>query len=43
MTEADRPNLMPFLLDASRAYATLGEIRTAMVDVYGEYREPAVF
>ncbi len=40
---ADRQNLMPFLIDASRAYATLGEIREAMVGVYGEYREPAVF
>jgi methylmalonyl-CoA mutase, N-terminal domain len=42
--EADpRPNFMPLLLDASKAYATLGEIRTAMVAVYGEYREPAIF
>ncbi len=40
---ADRPNMMPFLLDASRAYCTLGEIREAMVQVHGEYREPAVF
>jgi methylmalonyl-CoA mutase N-terminal domain/subunit len=39
----ERPNLMPLLLDASRAYCTLGEIRTAMVQVHGEYREPAVF
>jgi methylmalonyl-CoA mutase N-terminal domain/subunit len=38
-----RPNMMPFLLDASRAYCTLGEIRQAMVQVHGEYREPAVF
>ncbi len=43
LTGADRQNLMPLLVDASRAYATLGEIRVAMVDVYGEYREPAVF
>jgi methylmalonyl-CoA mutase N-terminal domain/subunit len=39
----DRPNMMPLLLDCSRAYCTLGEIRHAMVSVYGEYREPAVF
>ena len=38
-----RPNLMPALIDASRAYCTLGEIREAMVQVHGEYREPAVF
>ena len=36
-------NLMPYLMEAARAYATLGEIREAMVKVYGEYREPAIF
>ncbi len=40
---ADRQNLMPFLIEASKVYASLGEIREAMVGVYGEYREPAVF
>ena len=40
---SDRQNLMPFILDATRAYATLGELREAMAAVYGEYREPAVF
>ena len=40
---AGRPNMMPFLLDCSRAYCTLGEVREAMVQVHGEYREPAVF
>jgi methylmalonyl-CoA mutase N-terminal domain/subunit len=39
----ERPNFMPLLIDASRAYCSLGEIREAMVQVYGEYREPAVF
>jgi methylmalonyl-CoA mutase N-terminal domain/subunit len=36
-------NLMPFLIAAAHSYATLGEIREAMVKVYGEYREPALF
>ncbi|MBI4393509.1 MAG: methylmalonyl-CoA mutase family protein [Euryarchaeota archaeon] len=36
-------NLVPFILDAARAYCTIGEIRTAMVKVFGEYREPAIF
>ena len=36
-------NLMPRLIAAAHAYATLGEIREAMVKVYGEYREPALF
>jgi methylmalonyl-CoA mutase N-terminal domain/subunit len=38
--EADR-NIMPELIDASRAYATLGEMVEIMKAVYGEYREPA--
>ncbi len=33
-------NLMPFILDAVRAYATLGEICRVFRDVFGEYREP---
>ncbi len=35
-------NLMPPILDAVRAYATLGEICGAMRDVFGEYRPPTV-
>jgi methylmalonyl-CoA mutase, N-terminal domain len=33
-------NLMPPILDAVNAYATLGEINGAMKDVFGEYKEP---
>jgi len=33
-------NLIPLILDAVKAYATLGEISDAMRDVFGEYREP---
>jgi methylmalonyl-CoA mutase N-terminal domain/subunit len=33
-------NTMPFILDAVRAYATLGEITRVFRDVFGEYREP---
>ncbi|MBM3319277.1 MAG: methylmalonyl-CoA mutase family protein [Candidatus Eisenbacteria bacterium] len=36
-------NLMPVLLDAVRAGATLGEMCDALRGVFGEYREPAVF
>ncbi|HET7737244.1 MAG TPA: methylmalonyl-CoA mutase family protein, partial [Tepidiformaceae bacterium] len=35
-------NLMPPILDAVRAYATLGEICGAMRDVFGEYQPPTV-
>ena len=33
-------NLMPFLLDSVRVYATLGEIINVMRDVFGTYDEP---
>jgi methylmalonyl-CoA mutase N-terminal domain/subunit len=33
-------NLMPPILEAVNAYATLGEINRAMKDVFGEYKEP---
>jgi methylmalonyl-CoA mutase N-terminal domain/subunit len=33
-------NLMPLLIEAARARATLGEIVRAMKDVFGGYREP---
>jgi len=35
-------NVMPALLDAARAYATVGETMDAMADVYGRYRETPV-
>ena len=33
-------NQMPFILDAVRAYATLGEIVSVMKEVFGTYEEP---
>ncbi|HXS83017.1 MAG TPA: methylmalonyl-CoA mutase family protein [Methylomirabilota bacterium] len=36
-------NLMARILDAARAYATEGEIRGAMREVFGDYTEPAEF
>ncbi len=33
-------NTMPYILDAVRAYATLGEIIGVMKDVFGTYEEP---
>ncbi len=35
-------NLMPTILNAVRAYATLGEICNTMRQVFGEYREPVI-
>ncbi|MDW8355665.1 MAG: methylmalonyl-CoA mutase family protein [Bryobacterales bacterium] len=37
-----RENTMPYLLDAVRAYATLGEICDALRDVFGTYQESSV-
>jgi len=34
-------NTMPATIDAVRAYASLGEICSALRDVYGIYEEPA--
>ncbi|MYC87102.1 MAG: methylmalonyl-CoA mutase, partial [Gemmatimonadales bacterium] len=36
-------NLLPPLLDAVRAYATLGEIRIVLEKVYGRFKEPVAF
>ena len=36
-------NLIPLILDAARADATLYEIRAAMEEVFGAYREPVFF
>ena len=34
-------NLMPLILDAAEAYATVGEISDRLRTVFGEYREAA--
>ncbi len=38
-----KENLMPLLIDAVKAYATVGEICGALKEVFGEYKEPALF
>ncbi|MCO5297271.1 MAG: methylmalonyl-CoA mutase family protein [Fimbriimonadaceae bacterium] len=38
-----KENLIPHLLDCSRAYATEGEITQALINVFGEYREDSFF
>jgi len=35
-------NIMPVLVEAVKAYATVGEISDALRDVFGEYREPNI-
>jgi methylmalonyl-CoA mutase, N-terminal domain len=39
----DRENLMPHLIEASRAYATLGEMCDALRETWGTWRETPVF
>jgi len=36
-----RENLMPYIVESVRAYATLGEQCGVLREVFGEYREPA--
>ena len=36
-------NVMPFILECARRYCTLYEIRAALEDVFGAYREPVFF
>jgi methylmalonyl-CoA mutase N-terminal domain/subunit len=36
-------NVIPYMLDCARAYCTLYEIRHALEEVYGAYREPVFF
>ena len=36
-------NLMPHILEAVKAQATLGETCNALRSVFGEYEEPAIF
>jgi methylmalonyl-CoA mutase, N-terminal domain len=37
-----KENLMPYIFDAAKSYATLGEICDAMRDVFGTYEEIAI-
>jgi len=39
----DDQNLMPFILNCVRVYATLGEIMNSLKEVYGEYKEPITY
>ena len=36
-------NLMPPIIDAVKAYATLGEITDVLREVFGDYHEPVYF
>ena len=36
-------NVMPYLLECCKAYATVGEMTKVFREVYGEFKEPAIF
>jgi methylmalonyl-CoA mutase N-terminal domain/subunit len=39
----DDVNLMPLLVDAAKAYCTVGEMVDVLKDQWGEFQQPAVF
>ncbi|RJR16894.1 MAG: methylmalonyl-CoA mutase [Desulfobacteraceae bacterium] len=39
----DKKNIMPFLVDSCKAYATVGEMADVFRTVFGEHREPSIF
>jgi methylmalonyl-CoA mutase N-terminal domain/subunit len=41
--EQEDVNLMPFMLQAVKEYATLGEICDVLREVFGEYKPPSIF
>jgi len=40
---AGKDNLIPFIYQAVKSYATIGEIVDTLKEVFGEYKEPAMF
>ena len=36
-------NLMPYIMSAVREYTSIGEVMTALKEVFGEYREDSIF
>jgi len=36
-------NLMPYIMEAVREYASIGEVMTTLKEVFGEYREDSIF
>lgn len=41
--ERENTSLMPFILQAVKEYATLGEVCDTLREVFGEYRPPSIF
>ncbi len=41
--ETEDENLMPYIIEAHRHLATLGEVTDVLREVWGEYRAPLIF
>ncbi len=41
--EENGENVMPYLVECSKAYATLGDMCDVLRSIHGEYREPAIY
>ena len=39
----DKVNIMPYLVDCCKAYATVGEMTGVFRDIFGEFVEPSIF
>ncbi|MBE9593495.1 MAG: methylmalonyl-CoA mutase, partial [Proteobacteria bacterium] len=39
----DKINVMPYLVDCCKAYATVGEMTGVFRDIFGEFVEPSIF
>ncbi len=39
----EEKNVMPYLLECCKAYATVGEMTRVFKEVYGEFKEPSIF
>jgi methylmalonyl-CoA mutase N-terminal domain/subunit len=42
-TAREKKNVMPYLVECCKCYATVGEMANVFRDVYGEYVEPSIF
>lgn len=43
VAEKENENLMPYIIEAVKEYATLGEICDVLREVFGEYKPPTIF
>ncbi|ACR40868.1 methylmalonyl-CoA mutase family protein [Saccharolobus islandicus] len=43
VAEKENENLFPYMIDAIRAGATVGETSGVLRDIWGEYKEPSIF